>query len=285
MTRVVPGRAGPWNGHALIDAHVHFHSGFDPVTFFRAARTNLEGAAGRLAPGDAWVGILVLTEGAGDRAFEAFRQEAGGRRRGPVCFELTDEDESVLVREDGAQSVPLVVVAGRQVQTAEGLEVLALPVLEEIPDGMTVSETIARTLELGGVPVLPWGFGKWLLGRGRLVAGILGERRPRDFLLADTGHRPPAAPYPTLLRRGEREGLPVITGSDPLPLAGEDRRAGASCFALAGPVDPNRPAAWTKRALEGLRESPPRHDRPQAWGRFARVQLAMQWRKRIRSGS
>lgn len=52
-------------------------------------------------------------------------------------------------------------MAGRQIVTAEKLEVLALGTDLDIDDGRPIREVLSLVTENGGLPVIPWGAGKW----------------------------------------------------------------------------------------------------------------------------
>lgn len=294
-SRGEPGHGARIEPQALVDIHVHFHGGFREVRFFRSALANFISAAEELEIAGPWTGIMVLTDPVGSDAFQRFSARASKSHRGPIVFESTEEEVSFSIRDEdatgvgaGAQNgtdergIRLAMVAGRQVRTEEALEVLAFPLLEPFPDGLPTGEAISRAQGMGAVVVLPWGFGKWSGGRGTLLAGILDARKPGGFLLADTGHRPRFAPTPRILRRGEAASVPVLTGSDPLPLPGEDRRPGSCCFPLP-PGDWERtPGLTLKGALERLSSSPPRFEKPPGLIRFAFGQVAMQIRKQKR---
>lgn len=296
-------------GRSLVDIHVHFHPGFDELRFFRSAIANFSLAARALDIGGPWTAVMVLADGSGSRAFQSFRERVGQVRTGPLAFEATDEAGSVAVRisgqehqlirkpgesgrngppcrsqgmivRDGPQAIEdggqVVMVGGSQIQTAEGLEILALPALSSVPEGLPLEDTITRTVAMGAVAILPWGFGKWTFRRGALVSRVLEERRPWDFLLADTGHRPAWAPNPRLLRLGEAASMPVLAGSDPLPLPGEERRPGSCCFSLHAPGMDRTPAHTLRQALLELDKSPKRFAQPRSLGRFLLTQGAMQ---------
>lgn len=75
----------------------------------------------------------------------------------------------------------------------------------------------------------------WIGARGRLVREVV-ESEPDSggFAVADNGNRPVGWPYPGLLRRAKRRGIPVLTGSDPLSVPGDEARIGtAGVFAEA----------------------------------------------------
>ena len=274
-------RVAASDGRAVIDAHVHFHPEFDRTVFFRSAAANLREAARALGVAEPWTGILMLTEVRGTHELVRFQEAVDADPADPVRFERTGEDESVIARvEADGYSGAGVVIAGRQIQTAEGLEVLGLGAPVEPPDGMPLDEAISATVALGAVPVLPWGFGKWTLGRRRVIERAFARREPGGFLVADTAHRPTALPRPKLLGRAEACGIPVLSGSDPVPLRCEDRRPGSSCFVLTGPEMDDRPARWATSALGALKGSPPSYQRPQSRARCAYRQIALQLRKR-----
>jgi hypothetical protein len=152
----------------LIDAHVHLHPGADPVATLTAAHDRMVGMAG----GEA-LSLFMLAEQQGHDMFDALRSFA----------EATDEAESLWLRHDGAD---LLVLAGRQVISAERLEVLALATDAHFDDGLPARDLVSAMLAQDALVILPWGIGKWLGRRGNLVDRLadLIERIAR-YLQAD----------------------------------------------------------------------------------------------------
>jgi len=144
---------------------------------------------------------------------------------------------------------PLFVILGFQVVTYEGLEVLGLMMPERPIESAPLCDTIEGILGAGGVPVLPWGVGKWLGRRGRLVAEAIQRSNWRGRIaLSDNANRPAFWPNPRLLRRGRKAGFAVLHGSDPLPLNGEVQRIGsAGVMVPSGPIE--GPVTYLRRAL------------------------------------
>ena len=257
--------------------------------FFDAARRNLGAGGGDLGLGGPTASGLLFAESHGVDAFGRFADEAAGApdTGGGWHFRQTGEDNSLwaVPNAEGSENAEntgrLLLVAGRQLVTKEGLEVLALGCRDLLTDGMALREARDAVIEAGGVPVVPWGFGKWWFRRGRVLSELIDSESPGRWFLGDNAGRPKLSLPPRLFARAAQRGVFVLPGSDPLPLAGQDRKVGRCGFRLPPGFDPARPAA---SVLDGMREC---REQPQTFGRyeglagFARQQLAMQMRKRV----
>jgi hypothetical protein len=267
-----------------VDAHVHLHPAFDERTFFGSALRNFVAAARELDAGEDWEAVLVLTEIAGRDAFADLRRRGGGEA-GPKGFRVAETGEELSVRVGPIHDErSLTVIGGRQIQTREGLEVLAFPLRDEVRDGLDARSVLDAVADRGASSIIPWGPGKWRLRRGRVLQGLVEARaagRVR-FHMADTGHRPRWAPVPAPLRRPSAAGEATLTGSDPLPLWGESGRAGSCCFEIVVHASGSGPARDLQRALQGGPGELRRFERRPGLASFAFKQAAMQLRKRIR---
>ncbi len=263
----------------LVDCHVHFHDIFDEPRFFDAAAANFRRGAAQLGRRGATSGCLVMTEGSTRHPLERFRG-GGDRRSGTWTFRSTDEADSLTACRDDAPELAL--IAGRQIVTAEGLEVLTFPSSRPAPEHLPVREVLTRAAGEGQTAVIPWGFGKWWLARGRLVERLLEEHAA--LRLADSGCRLRGAPRPGLMRRAAASERFVLAGSDPLPLAGQEARVGSYGFELPGPLDRKAPAAWLTARLRELDTSPRVFGQRPGAATFLRTQVRMQAHKR-RSGA
>ena len=174
------------------------------------------------------------------------------------------------------------IVCGRQLRAAEGLEVLALGTQEEFPDGLPLAEAVVRVQRSGALAVLPWGFGKWLGGRGRRIESVLESNGPGRLFVGDNGSRLGWLGVPRRLRAAERRGFRVLPGSDPFPFGRDYRRIGSFGF-LAG-IEPDEAAPWRVLRQWILRQpaSPPAFGTGSGPVWFLRNQLGIQVRKRLR---
>jgi hypothetical protein len=259
----------------LMDGHVHYHACFDLEVFLGAAARNFEAARRAMGRPEA-VGCLMLTENSWNHWFQALSEGLLTRLTSEWDAESTGESCSLLARK--GDGTTLVVVAGRQVVAADRLEVLALATTQEFPDGLPFRATLEAVLDSGAIAVLPWGFGKWTGARGRLVADLLSSPDADLFYLGDNGGRPEHTPSPGLFGVALKRGVPILPGSDPLPLRAEVHKPGRYGFVLEGPFDPERPAA-SIRSLLSNRTQPQRFGHLESPGTFVLRQAQLRLRR------
>jgi hypothetical protein len=268
----------------IIDTHVHIHDRFRLDQFFASAHLNISRAAAKRRAAEDFTGVLMLTEACSANWFAALasmaeeKQTHPGREMGRWKLSPTGEDASLRVH-DGDQRA-LLLIAGRQVVTAEKLEVLALFVAEPIEDGRPIRDVLARVEALGGQPVLPWGFGKWSGRRGKVLDQLIKEADRPMVCFGDNGGRPAFLPEPRQFRFAREKGIPILPGSDPLPFSTEDGRAGSFGCCIDAEVSLRQPAGDLKRILKTPGMLPRRYGQLETPLRFVRNQIKMQLWKR-----
>jgi hypothetical protein len=267
----------------LVDAHVHFHPRFEVQGFLDAAWRNFQEAwHGHLAenPGPSAPSgcALLLADPHGWDSLARLRTEVTNQG-GPWFIRETDDDGAITVGRDGGER--LVLVAGSQVATREGLEVLALATTARFPPGASFAEALDRALELDAVTVIPWGFGKWLGRRGRIIRAAIESQHQRGFFLGDNGGRLAGTPTPRLIRYGASKGILNLPGSDPLPFAPQQERAGSRGAMLPGRLDSDAPLGDLRGLLGAIHRQPPTFGRGVGIREFAVSQVRMQLRSRF----
>ena len=242
-----PGNMGnSFNATLVADGHAHVYPGYNLEDCFAALDNNLSRMAGRVdAGGMRVVKAAFLAERSDCRFFAEWEKRPP--KAGAYTVRATAERAALMVRRGGEPAFYL--LAGRQVVTSERLEWLALVLAGDVPDGLGAGETLERIHAAGGVPVLCWAPGKWWFKRGRAVRRLLAGYAAGDFLLGDTTLRPGLWLMPLLMRRARRMGHRLLAGSDPLPIAGEERVMGTYGFAMRFAFDESRPADSLRSAL------------------------------------
>lgn len=268
----------------LIDAHVHVHPGFASDAFLDATLNNFRRAAAQLGRPEGFLGCLLLAEMSEMRRMPGWVRRARDRRgaEGMWSFEPTGEPESLVARRQSGKREGrerLLVIAGRQIVTREGIEVLALAGDAGVLDGLPFGETLQRVRASGALPVLPWGFGKWWGRRGKLVSGALARSGSSLLFLGDNAGRPASGSEPSLFRQAQDCGVAVLPGSDPLPLSWHSRRAGSYGFVLEGELDADHPAWDLRRRLRELKTSPRTFGHRVTLPGFLRDQAALRARR------
>ena len=274
---------------ACVDAHVHLHQCYDPDDLLRNAYDNLAAASVRRAPGERVASFLLLAECAPDDCFGALHALAHGdsASAGPSTLRLrrwtvapTAEDISVVAR-DGDREI--FIVAGRQVACREGLEVLVLGTTRRFADGRPIRDVLREADALGVPRVIPWGPGKWLFSRGRLLNELLEEFRKPTLFLGDEGGRPVFWGYPQHFAHAARLGVRDLPGTDPLPFPHDVEKVGRMGFKVAVDLDPARPGASLLGTLTQVGAPLERFATLEPPLRFVRNQIGMQLRKRLRA--
>lgn len=267
----------------FVDAHVHYHDCFGWRRFLNGALENLDRLAAA-EPADAAVtGCLFFVdpEGRSSPALLASAAAESDDRSLPAGCSLVPLRENGAVRLERGDLPALLLVGGRQVATREGLEVLALSNRTGIADGLPLDRSVEASLAGAELTVLPWGFGKWWGARGRLVERVFAEARHERVYLGDNGNRAALAAEPEVFAESRRRGVPILTGSDPLPFAHHARRALGYGFRLEGEFDPAAPGSSVRRTLDAMDSSPAVFGRRSSVPHFLGDQLRMQWQVRV----
>jgi hypothetical protein len=269
----------------LADAHVHIYGCFSLAKFLESAFENFQRQAQASAACGNFDALLFLTETAADNWFHVLRNQRTARPSTRVAdpptwvFTVTREDCSL--RAQGPDGQRLVLIAGRQVVTAERLEVLALCTSDFFSDGPTLSQVMNSVRSANGIPVIPWGAGKWVGKRGEILTEFLQEQKPGDIFLGDNSGRPIFWRNPHHFKLAQAKGIRILPGSDPLPFPSECKRAGSFGFAIDGTLGWDRPAADIKDMLLDPSISITPYGSLERPYRFLRNQISMQVGKRL----
>jgi hypothetical protein len=234
----------------LIDTHVHIYPVHDPAAVLENGWKNLQQAAHNLPGGGGASLVLCLAERSDCHAFEAL---SSGTASVPGRLEVNVVENSRALQVSGEGNLALRIVAGRQVQTRDRLEVLCLTVDAKLEDGLGLDETVARVRDAGGVSVLPWSPGKWWGSRGEQVRAVVDAAEPGDILIGDSSLRPRGWPEDPVLHQAAARGIGVVAGTDPLPFANQERVAGSYGSRIDHSLAEKAPASSLAEALTSLR--------------------------------
>lgn len=246
----------------VVDTHAHLYPCYDVGRFLATARRNLSRIGARATSGRAACAhVLCLAERPTENAF-ADLADARLTPRGWRLVRCAEDAALKLLAEDAFE---LFVVAGRQIVTRERLELLALGIAAGLPAGEALDKTLASVRRLRAVPVLPWSPGKWAGQRGRELRALIQTAAAGDFLLGDTALRPCPGTVPPLFALARARGLPLLAGSDPLPLAGDERHVGRYVTVVDAPFSAETPFASLRAALCADGPAPLAHGRRRGW--------------------
>lgn len=220
----------------FIDAHVHIYDCFDLDIFFDSALANFQTTAERNGfKNRPFSSLLLLTEGSSCAWFQQMVTRMGTDRNIDTptkrwTLSMAEEALSLTACRYDSPGKKICLVAGRQIVTAENIEVLALFCTTRIDEGLSLNETVETIRQANGLAVLPWGAGKWLGKRGKILQDFVAGYEKKGLFLGDNGGRPRFLPTPTLFYLAREKGISILPGTDPLPLPHEATRVGSFGF-------------------------------------------------------
>ncbi|HVO73724.1 MAG TPA: hypothetical protein VMT35_06850, partial [Ignavibacteriaceae bacterium] len=220
--------------------------------------------------------VLFLTESWGVNQFKILKEKKYGNKKG-WNFAPTQEENSIVAVKNEEKKI--IIIAGRQIVTKEKLEVLGLGILNAIGDKKPIKEVIDDVKKKGGLAVIPWGVGKWVGSKKKIVNETL--ELPGLFV-GDNGNRPFFWSNKKIFSQFEKKNIKNLSGSDPLPFKSESGRAGSFGFAMEGVVNFDRPFESLLNKLSGEQPELLYYGKLEEPFRFFKNQILMQIKKKTR---
>lgn len=229
----------------VADTHVHVYPFYDLKKVFSAAFSNLSLLASSVNDSEA-VRVVCLAERHDCDFYSSAACGALDWEMLKVDVKILEEGSSVHLRRRGPGD-ELFLLPGRQIVTREKIEVLSLFSSLKVQDGLEIEKTIESITAAGGLPVLPWAAGKWIGKRKRLVSGTL--KKTTALCVGDTSLRGIGVPQPSIFRYAREYSLPLIAGTDPLPIEREEAVIGSYGIYAVGEFDISRPSASIREMI------------------------------------
>jgi hypothetical protein len=198
----------------VLDTHVHYYSQFSPEGICRCAVTNLEAQAPDSLPG------IVLVDTGQWPTYDDLISNLSGMSEFRV---QSHRDHAVIIFSEEALVRQLYVFRGAQRVASEGFEMLCLFNTDVSFEPQPAEDLLMEITALGGLPVVPWSYGKWLGAKRTKLREFCKSSRDRgcSLFLGDICQRPAFIDKLKPLA-GNWGAAGVLAGSDPLPLEGEE---------------------------------------------------------------
>jgi hypothetical protein len=206
------------------DTHVHCYDLLSFSSLLDQAHRNFSSAAGinsSTANQNTEPRFLMFfTDGVKDKTWAHIHPQAVAKKQlGDWQLSLARDDK--LIRASNGEKL-ITLAPARQINSSQRLEFLLLGCDKDIADGITEQKIIDSYADQY-LLICPWGFGKWLGKRAKVLRELLSINSSRLFL-GDNGGRPGLWHHVPHFRQAR---LPIINGSDPLPLTTDTRRIGS----------------------------------------------------------
>ncbi|GJL55388.1 MAG: hypothetical protein NPIRA02_25200 [Nitrospirales bacterium] len=267
----------------VIDTHVHMYDCFELATFLASAYKNCQVHAAHRQHHGPVLGVLLLTESSWDHWFQQFvtfaDQNTDISHPGSSTWHFRRTNEDFTLFAESTQGEKLLIIAGRQLVTKEKFEVLALMTNQTFQDGMTIQESIEQVKNSGGMPVIPWAFGKWWGTRGKILTELMTSAVMSQVLLGDNSGRPKFLPYPEHFTLAHTQGIRILPGSDPLPLPSEYWRPCSVGLSFKTALDDATPGIHLQRLILDTGTATTAYFQHERLSRFIKNQIALNMRK------
>jgi len=271
----------------FVDAHVHIYPCFHLESFLIEALKNFENAFGRpslpFGKHENDSAALVLTESKHENQFahllrlsKNITETFGSLGKDWVVYP-TKESHSLYISNKNSQGI--FIIAGQQIITKENIEVLSVGTTAKIEHRKPADVTLKQLNEIKSLAVIPWGIGKWMGTRGKIVENLIERDFGFNIYIGDNGNRPIIWPRPTLFKKAGEMGIENLPGSDPLPIHSHEGRAGSYGFSLNGSLDPDYPIRSLKSMLANGSQRPKTYGKQRRTTAFLSNQFLMQWLK------
>lgn len=261
-----------------VDTHVHFHKCFEESIFFDLVFDKLKNSFSSAPSGS----VLFFAESKNENFFNTICKKKFIRSTLHENLNYSiehDEGKNFFIVNWNECNLKIIVISGFQIVTKEKLEVLALGTAARIVDGLPIEETISNVNVLGGIPVIPWGFGKWYGKRGIKIKELI-EKNRTSFFLGDNGGRSNILPTPSQFKLAEANCIKILPGSDPLPFSSEVERPLSYGFLINTDLEVKDPWLFINKIMLNQNFTFEKFGKLTSPLNFIKTQLLMQIKKR-----
>lgn len=262
----------------LIDSHVHVHDIFDDELFLNNALRNFKYYHSKMNDNSLMQGMLLLTESRGEKSFEKIKGLSSKENKSISIVETRETESVKAIFPDGSL---IYIISGKQIVTAENLEVLALGTVKDFEEKKPITETIIKVAESGAIPVIPWGFGKWTGKRRKIIEYLMFNKNLPEFYWGDNSGRLGFMKSPADYEKENSNKRRVLPGSDPLPFANQIEKPGSFGFYIKNDPEPDYPFKSLKSFFSKKENEIFPFGKLENIYRFFVSQILMQIKKRI----
>ena len=199
----------------LVDTHTHYYPFCSFTKYFDYAYLNMQTAARENNNAQTFSAILCLLETETSHNYQDLLDIANSTKKMGE-WQLESLDNNKLLRLSQSDEKELYILPGQQIITSENLELLIIGSTEKISHKNPINTYLEKYSETH-LLILPWGVGKWLGKRGRIVSRLI-QRNNHTFTLGDNSARPSLWQYVPQFIQARKKGIKILAGSDPLPI-------------------------------------------------------------------
>ena len=224
------------NKLALIDTHVHYYPFCTFPEYFDSAFSNMQDAASKIDSSNDFTYILCLLETRTSHWYKDLLAIAcSSKQFGDWLIESQDNNQVLRLSQNDNKE--LLILPGQQIITSENLELLTIGTTDEISHDSPAHFYINKYSDTHLV-ILPWGVGKWLGNRGRIVSDLIRQDNDHRFALGDNSGRASLWKHIPQFDQARSKNINILAGSDPLPIAGQQNKVASYGSIISGALQP-----------------------------------------------
>lgn len=268
----------------IIDAHVHIYAMFDVAKLLDSACKNFIDATKQRNILN-FTGILLLSETSNEnwhnQQSKILNSDASGNMLtyGEWNLSLLQND-TCTIRAIRSTGELIYIIAGKQIATKEGLEILALITTKTFKDGLPTQESLTQIQQSDDIAIMPWAVGKWLGKRGNIINKMLQDHKRPLFFLGDNSGRPSFWINPDHFKLAKKMSIQVIPGSDPLPITDEESRVGQFGFIARDILIESKPSEAIKNIFKNSISDIETYGKLESTYRFFKNQIMLRLNKK-----
>jgi len=209
------------NKPILVDTHAHYYPFCTFLEYFDSAYLNMQSAARTHNNSSSFTAVLCLLETRTSHWYQDLLEMASAKKTiGNWALEVLNETQLLRLSQNNGKE--LLVLPGQQIITAENLELLIIGSTDMIAHDDDIRSYLSK-FGPSHLVIIPWGVGKWLGSRGRIVSELIHQKK-YDFALGDNSGRTSLWQYVPQFNQAKANNINIIAGSDPLPIHGQHKK-------------------------------------------------------------
>ncbi len=201
----------------FVDGHAHLDSLGSLHIMLEHCRANMQEASASITPEKEVHGLVLLAETSNTPwSSELFKVAPEGQVVGiDGQWQIKRTSKNILICSN-PENDTLCCILGQQINSEEKIELLLFGMDGFSLEGLNIENILEQAKKHKALVILPWGVGKWLGLRGRIINQLISSYPVGSFYLGDNGNRPFFWQNIPQFSLAKKKKISILRGSDPI---------------------------------------------------------------------